>query len=44
MLELNRESGVTVLFSTHDDVVMNRARRIVRLRSGRFETEEVVTA
>ncbi len=35
MLELNEEEGVTFLFSTHDDLVMERARRIVRLDSGK---------
>ncbi len=34
MLELNREEGVTFLFSSHDQVVLERARRVVRLDSG----------
>ncbi len=34
MAELNREEGVTFLFSTHDPRVMRRARRLVVLRDG----------
>jgi len=34
MLELNREHGVTFVFSTHDDMVMRRATRIVRMKDG----------
>ena len=40
MLELNQEHGVTFLFSTHDQNVMDRARRIVRLDSGKVVGEE----
>jgi len=35
MEELNRERGVTFVFSTHDPRVMERARRIVRVVDGR---------
>jgi putative ABC transport system ATP-binding protein len=35
MEELNRERGVTFVFSTHDPKVMERARRIVRIVDGR---------
>jgi putative ABC transport system ATP-binding protein len=41
MEELNREHGVTFLFSTHDERVMRRARRIVRMRDGRVDDDEV---
>jgi len=37
MEELNREHGITFLFSTHDERVMRRARRLIRLRDGRLE-------
>ena len=37
---MNRERGVTFLFSTHDRMVMERAERIVRLRDGRVERDE----
>jgi putative ABC transport system ATP-binding protein len=35
MARLNAERGVTFLFSTHDPLVMSRARRNVQLRDGR---------
>jgi len=40
MLQLNREYETTFLFSTHDELVMERARRVVRLRSGQIEADE----
>jgi putative ABC transport system ATP-binding protein len=40
MERLNRERGVTFLFSTHDALVMERARRIVRLHDGRVVADE----
>jgi putative ABC transport system ATP-binding protein len=40
MERLNRERAVTFLFSTHDSLVMEKARRIVRLRDGRVVGEE----
>jgi len=40
MENMNREHGVTFLFSTHDPRVMERARRIVRLVDGRVESDE----
>ncbi|HBI15893.1 MAG TPA: macrolide ABC transporter ATP-binding protein [Desulfobulbaceae bacterium] len=40
MEQLNREKGVTFLFSTHDQRVMDRARRLIRLRDGRLEADE----
>jgi putative ABC transport system ATP-binding protein len=36
MAQLNREDGVTFLFSTHDPLVMDAARRLVRLRDGQI--------
>ncbi len=36
MLELNREMGITFLFSTHDQTVIDRARRVVELLDGRI--------
>jgi putative ABC transport system ATP-binding protein len=41
MERLNHESGVTFLFSTHDQRVMDRAHRIIRLHDGRMESDEV---
>ena len=40
MQRLNRERGVTFVFSTHDPLVMDRASRLVRLRDGRIESDE----
>jgi putative ABC transport system ATP-binding protein len=40
MERLNKERGVTFLFSTHDPRVMNRARRVVHLVDGRVESDE----
>jgi putative ABC transport system ATP-binding protein len=36
MRELNEKKGTTFVFSTHDPMVMERARRIIRLRDGRI--------
>ncbi len=35
MREMNERTGVTFLFSTHDPMVMERARRLVTLRDGK---------
>ncbi len=40
MLRLNRERHVTFLFSTHDSLVMDKARRIVRLKDGHVAGDE----
>ncbi len=40
MRALNERYGVTFLFSTHDPMVMARARRIVRLHDGRIVADE----
>lgn len=36
MRRLNETKGVTFVFSTHDPMVMERARRLVRLKDGRI--------
>ncbi len=36
MREMNEKKGVTFVFSTHDPMVMQRARRIIRMRDGRI--------
>ncbi len=41
MEALNRDKGVTFVFSTHDPRVMARARRVVHLVDGKVEREEV---
>lgn len=40
MLKLNKEKGTAYLFSTHDQLVMDYAQRIVRLRDGKIIGEE----
>lgn len=40
MQQLNRRQGITFLFSTHDQHVMDRARRIINLHDGRIESDE----
>ena len=40
MEQLNRERGVTFLFSTHDPRVMERARRIIRMQDGTIASDE----
>ncbi|MEW6754672.1 MAG: ABC transporter ATP-binding protein [Candidatus Latescibacterota bacterium] len=41
MLELNGELGTTFLFSTHDPVVIQRARRLVELLDGRVDNSRL---
>ncbi len=41
MQKLNHEKGTTFLFSTHDQHVMDRARRLIRVRDGQLEDDEV---
>jgi putative ABC transport system ATP-binding protein len=40
MERLNRERGVTFIFSTHDPRVMERARRVVHMVDGQVESDE----
>ena len=39
MGELNRDLGVTFVFATHDDRVMERSRRLVRMVDGGIESD-----
>jgi putative ABC transport system ATP-binding protein len=41
MQQLNKDYAITFLFSTHDQRVMDRARRLIRLRDGKVDTDEV---
>jgi putative ABC transport system ATP-binding protein len=41
MLALNKSAGTTFIFSTHDQMVMDFARRVVHIRDGLVESEEV---
>ena len=40
MRRLNEEKKVTFLFSTHDPMVIDLARRVVRLRDGKVKSDE----
>jgi putative ABC transport system ATP-binding protein len=40
MLALNRSEGTTFIFSTHDQMVMDYARRLVRIHDGQIESDE----
>ncbi len=41
MKKLNEETGMTFLFSTHDEIVMKRARKVVIIRDGLlYKSEE----
>jgi putative ABC transport system ATP-binding protein len=46
MEQLNRTHGTTFVFSTHDPQVMERARRLIRLRDGEVvgEFSQMVTS
>jgi putative ABC transport system ATP-binding protein len=41
MRELNQETGMTFVFSTHDENVMKRARRLIILKDGRIAGDTV---
>ncbi len=40
MKDLNENQGITFLFSTHDPMVMERAKRLIRLKDGRLDQDE----
>ncbi|MDR1247953.1 MAG: ABC transporter ATP-binding protein [Treponema sp.] len=40
MLALNRSEGTTFIFSTHDGMVMDYARRLIHIRDGQIESDE----
>jgi putative ABC transport system ATP-binding protein len=39
MLSLNKSEGTTFIFSTHDQMVMDYARRLIRIRDGQIVTD-----
>ena len=41
MQSLNKDHGITFLFSSHDGAVLERARRVVRLQDGELLSDEV---
>ncbi len=40
MSKMNQEKGVTFIFSTHDKMVMDRARRLILLRDGQVAEDQ----
>jgi putative ABC transport system ATP-binding protein len=40
MRQLNEDQGVTFVFSTHDEMIMKRARRLIHLRDGLVALDE----
>lgn len=40
MHDLNRNDGMTFVFSTHDPMIMERANRLISLRDGRVEEDD----
>lgn len=42
MTKLNKEEGITFLFSTHDQRVIERARRVVRLVDGKIASDSAM--
>ncbi len=42
MQQLNKEEGTTFIFSTHDQRVINKARRIITVEDGKIHTDEQV--
>ncbi|UCD17706.1 MAG: ABC transporter ATP-binding protein [Candidatus Zixiibacteriota bacterium] len=40
MRELNETSGMTFVFSTHDEMIMERARRLITLKDGKIASDE----
>jgi putative ABC transport system ATP-binding protein len=41
MLRLNQKTDSTFIFSTHDQMVMDCARRLLKLKDGRIESDQV---
>lgn len=41
--QINRKNNVTVVFSTHDPMVLSRAKRIIHMSDGKFVKEERVS-
>ncbi len=40
MRELNRSTGMTFLFSTHDEKVMDKARRLLVMEDGKIQSDK----
>ena len=44
MLKLNEEENMTFVFSTHDQRVINRARRVITLEDGKIVSDTAPTS
>ena len=40
MRKLNSDTGMTFIFSTHDPMVMESAKRLITLRDGKIDSDE----
>ncbi len=40
MRELNEKTGMTFVFSTHDEMIMKRARRVITIKDGKIASDE----
>ncbi len=40
MRELNQKQGMTFVFSTHDTMIMERARRLITLKDGKIDSDD----
>lgn len=40
MRELNEKTGMTFVFSTHDEMIMKRARRVITIKDGQVASDE----
>jgi len=40
MRKLNEDKGITFIFSTHDRMIMERAKRLVMLHDGKIKSDE----
>jgi len=36
MLQINQQKGTTFIFSTHDPMVMNHAKKLIKIRDGKI--------
>ena len=43
MVKLNEKEGATIIFSSHDSLVINMAKRLVSLRDGRIVKNETIS-
>lgn len=41
MRQMNQKTGMTFIFSTHDEMIMKKAKRIITLRDGKITGDEI---